>query len=541
LSAEAQKLMDDLREEAMRVKSRLVAEREEMARNNEAEANAIGMRKMAQPKGKAGRFSDVHMAGFRKMDSIADHPSSFRAQPGRLSPAKPALKRKQSQAQLDEREENKPAETTSLIDESSSTAAAKRVRKGVDGNMMLSTTTTTKGQPAPASTALTSLDALSTPTKSSLARAVNNNKGVSQIPALSKSPSKASLVTTPRSTQIPTLSKPPSKSILITTPQNLAKPAGMFNLNAVPKSEPRNFIRTPGKVARLKSMLRHPSASARKPVLAASSLPVSSFGQNRPNFNKELPSVPKTPEVDRLKQVKRVAFTPDTIVKNTIATQHSPSPIKSGIPRSTTSKLFGKSLTPLKLIAKPTEINYPMIADHPSLKEDLDDRNIAYPSLNGVRPLPAIPQTARAGSHGPPSVPGTFTFRSDHTIDFGASPKGFGSSSGQASVRQVRPSFYSDMPGTFPSANKENTVPIPSIPHGISNKKRHRASSEDDHEEEIERSPKKVKVTSTSAEPSLVRKIATAKKQLSQPASTPSKRGMTLSRLNMLARPKLRK
>ena len=40
-------------------------------------------RKTVKPKGKMARFSDVHMAQFKKMDSIANHPSAFRADPNR--------------------------------------------------------------------------------------------------------------------------------------------------------------------------------------------------------------------------------------------------------------------------------------------------------------------------------------------------------------------------------------------------------------------------------------------------------------------------
>ena len=81
------------------------------------------------PKGKRGRFSEVHMEQFKKMDSIAGHPSSFRAgsnkthnsttgaqlseskqkaQPEVISPSK-SLRRKHSNAEVDEQAQTQRA------------------------------------------------------------------------------------------------------------------------------------------------------------------------------------------------------------------------------------------------------------------------------------------------------------------------------------------------------------------------------------------------------------------------------------------------
>lgn len=107
LSTEAQKLMDNVREEASRIKAQMREERKsQLEKDGEAEAefggaNASG-RKIAKPKGKAGRFSDVHMAQFKKMDSIANHPSAYRSRPGFAQPTAQSLKRSPSKAGLDE-------------------------------------------------------------------------------------------------------------------------------------------------------------------------------------------------------------------------------------------------------------------------------------------------------------------------------------------------------------------------------------------------------------------------------------------------------
>ncbi|KAF4552173.1 Hypothetical protein D9617_11g010220 [Elsinoe fawcettii] len=73
LSNEARQMMAEKREEAARIKRDMV--RIEGEKNDSEEMDG---RKKAKPKGKVGRFSDVHMAHFKKMDSIANHASASR-------------------------------------------------------------------------------------------------------------------------------------------------------------------------------------------------------------------------------------------------------------------------------------------------------------------------------------------------------------------------------------------------------------------------------------------------------------------------------
>lgn len=111
LSDEAQKMMDTVRDEAARIKAQMKAQKDlQDQRDGEAEKmfNPSG-RKMAQPKPKVGRFSDVHMAQFKRMDSIANHASSFRARPGYTQPTATSLKRSPSKAGLDELERPRTA------------------------------------------------------------------------------------------------------------------------------------------------------------------------------------------------------------------------------------------------------------------------------------------------------------------------------------------------------------------------------------------------------------------------------------------------
>ena len=114
LSSEAQKIMDNVRDEAARIKAQMIAEKSEQDRKDgEAEQLFKGVsgagRKIAKPRGKAGRFSDVHMAHFKKMDSIANHASSHRAKPGFAQPTEQSLKRSGSKAGLDEPERPRTA------------------------------------------------------------------------------------------------------------------------------------------------------------------------------------------------------------------------------------------------------------------------------------------------------------------------------------------------------------------------------------------------------------------------------------------------
>jgi hypothetical protein len=114
LSDEAQKLMENVRGEAARIKAQMLAERAEQDRKDDDAEQLFGGvsatgRKIAKPTGKAGRFSDIHMAEFKKMDSIANHASSFRAQPGFAQPTSQSLKRSGSRAGLDDLERPRTA------------------------------------------------------------------------------------------------------------------------------------------------------------------------------------------------------------------------------------------------------------------------------------------------------------------------------------------------------------------------------------------------------------------------------------------------
>jgi len=97
------------------------------------------------------------------------------------------------------------------------------------------------------------------------------------------------------------------------------------------------------------------------------------------------------------------------------------------------------------------------------------------------------------------------------------------------------------MPGAFPDGNKENVQQMPSITHGMSNKKRRRVDSDDEEDEEAERSLKKHKAVAEGDALMAPRILAEKMAPKSKIPSPAKKKGLSLSRLNMLARPKMRK
>ncbi|KAJ8065462.1 hypothetical protein OCU04_006147 [Sclerotinia nivalis] len=541
LGPEAQRMMDELREEALRIKAKLAAERE-MERKNNPEGSHMGGRKIAQAKGKVNRYSNVHMAEFKKMDSIANHPSSFRAQPGRITPTTTAIKRTRSKAKLGDRDASHSEDSSQDADSErlENTAPAKRARQRMtDDTSSLRPVSRGKSETIPMPSTprhqISSFPAhLATPTQASMARAQSVKHPATQIPSLSKSPSKPNLQSTPR---------------------GMTKSATMNNIAGSMTAPSKSMLRTPSRFDRVKSILKHPGSSfSTKKTEKTSAIPSIARSSSKHNLANDLPSVPTTPiGVGRSKSMKHVGFTPEMrkhneAKHNETTVPQSPSPVKSGIPRSTSKPniKIGSSIAPRRLVPQEGPIKR-QAKDAEMSGTD----TVEYPSLAGVRPLPEPPRQAPPPPHLPPSIPGTFTFRSDHTISFGASPKGFGPSPSQATVRQVRRSIFPDsMPGSFPDGNKENTDPpvresskkptnlsvIPTVPHGMSNKKRRRVES--DGEDEA-RSPKKHKAPEGAM---LMAPRLQAGKNVT--ASTPSpakKRGLTLSRLNMLARPKARK
>lgn len=574
LGPEAQRMMDELREEALKIKQDLIAKRE--TEKLEEEKNG---RKIAKAKGKAGRYSAVHMAEFKKMDSIENHPSAFRAAPGRFTPVK-NLKRTQSKADLDE--SKVPTPTTSRTrsrqnEEGAPQQPAKRVRQRVEDDATTNRPVSQDGSniPRPKSSGGDGLHrarsnaSLMTPTKSSLARA---RAAGAKTPSAIKPPSMIASMKRPavaKSAMADRFTRALSPNITVRSPSGRLGKAMSFL-----RGEKFGFDKTKSSIPLASEKVPStPSAGAGRLTKTAGTPPTATASR----LDKPLPSLPIPGSTPGGIQTKQVTFTPET--KRVLATQTTPSPVKSAIPRSTVRKV-------------PGEVRYPTLDSVMTGDDAGDDDEVSYPDLSFARPLPDPPvQSTKKAVPPPPSAPGTFTFRSDKTISFGeTSPQSFGASPGHSTVRQVRPSIAPtfDMPGSFPSSvmghgrlsktqssvlspvDKENEAPataapsnIPTstfkaLPHGIITKKRHRvATDEEEAEQEAqERAAKKrrneivpegeallaPRLMASGRKPSL-----TPAKRFGVPSSAPGtpspkkKAGISLSRLNMLSKPKVRK
>lgn len=574
LGPEAQRIMEDIREDAARIKAELAAKREEERR----EEDQLGSRKFAKPKGKAGRYSAVHMADFKKMDSIENHPSAFRAAPGRVTPAtapSKGTKRSQSRANLDDTDTPRvktPAKTHSSKSSKNvkfktpmqePDSPVKRTKQHADDDASTNRPASQDGSniprpktPGKNASGLprtkSTLAKLMSPTQSSMARSTST-KAPTATRSLLKSPSKVTLTGLKKSATVNALD----------------------GMNA-DKEEHSTNLRTPSRFDRVKSFFakNKATASASKP-----GIPRPVFGASKTpapvRVQKELPAAPLTTP-GKLSYSNRVDFTPPP--KHAALAQNSPSPVKSGIPRSKTTNNL---------------VNYPSLD---SVMENAAAGHVSYPDLSGFRPLPEPPvkiQSVEESEDDLPTdsvqpliaAPGTFTFRNDHTIRFdSASPKGFGAHSGQASVRQVRPSIVPPpVPGAFPSSDmpttaapkgKENMPPhnqqafdIKSFPHGVANKKRLRVEDDDEEakREAAARAAKKQKAASVPEGEALMaprlasahKGMRSASKMLSKtPSRSPTKSRdppatttpahrkiatISKSRLSYLATPKQRK
>lgn len=318
LSDEAKKLMESVREDVAKIKAQMVLEKD---KQNAADRGAEGLngrdRRIAQPKGKAGRFSSAHMAEFKKMDSIANHPSAFRATPGRFQPVGTTLKRTNSKAGFDEAESRRqsPPKATAKPCPAPAAPSAKRVKHDKTDDVSTRRPTTEADKtpkaalPRPRSAARSSL---MTPTRAFAAR----TSSVSLKP--------------PRTSMIPSLARSP-----------VSKPAG---IPRTPQTDfnPRIKSNLPT-LGGLKSILRrHQPLFSRDPTKIAAGTHVAApdftcnflLGSSRePSVTEELAPTP-SPK-------KRVEFTPTT--KSPVAKvdseldQPSPSPSKITVSVSHTS------------------------------------------------------------------------------------------------------------------------------------------------------------------------------------------------------------
>ena len=482
LSAEAQRIMENVREGAARRKVRMQEERDEQARKD-GETNelyGIGSRKIAKPKGKAGRYSEVHMQEFKKMDSIAGHVSAWK---NKLQANAPSLKRSKSKAGFDQPEQNEPSLSSAVTvgrergggrlentspgkrlkhhyqDDTSAARPVSRDNRYESENKLSAPTLQRSKTGIPR--------AVTTPTKASLARAASvKNLKTSGVPSLSRSKSTWELSS-------------PKRSKTEGNNKYLSSISRFGNMKSILHRAPPKFSDDPLKVA------------------AGTHLPTPN---GKMNLEKELPSIPGTPSAHgsrHLASIKRVEFTPTTKSKYELAAA-SPSPSKIPAPH------FQRQETPHS--------------------EDVEI--VTYPSL----PKPISQTTTSTTKATNSSRAGDFTFRSPTALGFGPASPGVTS----PTIRQVRPSGI-----TTPLAAFEN---LPVVPHGVPNKKRRREDAEDvenhevDEANEDEDGPKTKKVKRGAMEDK-----AHQGRMVKPDVKEKGKGILSRSRLNMLARPKGRR
>ncbi|KKF94279.1 hypothetical protein CFO_g3392 [Ceratocystis platani] len=458
LSNEALKIMDGLREEAAKIKAGLIADRE----RDREQAESLADRKFAQPKGKSNRYSAVHMAEFKKMDSIENHPSAFRAAPGRFTPVK-ALKLSNGDSPLKQQSQRQPNSATSF----------------------------------------------GTPTKSGIARPTDFSSTIRLV----RSASKSDLVAESRApTQAPA------------TPSAIPRSAASAATSTQTKASG-----TPGRFEHIKSILKKTTIPSAAPG-TATNIMCDTAAQKSSEKTTSNDAVFDTPSkaLTGSRLPEKVVTTPShRLTKHSVNTPR----LTTVTPTSHVSPSFKSAMKRVRMVVPGDEC--------PTMESVLSKAETAlevkYPDLTTFSGLLEndldMPDIDEAKS---PAVPGTFSFRSDKTIDFGISKPSFGSSAGQASIRQVRRSVFGGLssgasagiPGGFPKSqlevmpdaptmsptetdvakdaggsNKENDTPMSAskldgkyraISHGIGNKKRNRPSTdEDDQARDVERGNKK--------------------------------------------------
>lgn len=488
LTAETQRIMESVREEAARLREQNRIQRDEQARQDgEAEIDIAG-RRIAHPKSKSGRYSDAHKTQFSKMDSIANHPSAIKRKAVSTTETLPRanLKRTQSKAELlDERVENP--------------APSKRAKASGGDDVSASRPISRDGSNIPRLATLPSV--VTTPTKASLARSASTKSvRTTKMSSVIRSKSTKELVKPEQDVE-----KNPTRSLF-----GLKKSISMKSILSKPQPK---FSDDPVKIAAgthlpLREQFRGTPMKSIKRVGFAEEL--TSPTPTRPT-GLRLPAKVLTPYKAAVPSSKELVSSPlrsvDTIIEEPIqlkAVQYSPvAAVVSALSEIKSDPIPVSTPTPRRIMVPVSCSKIPAGKD-----------GVSYPTLQ----QPVAPNTPR---------PGDFSFRVDRQIKFGPSQ----------TIRPVRPS---GIPTTIAPA-------LPSVPHGMANKKRARLMEDDGDREDRENTPpvtegspsKKLRVSiGQDIKPSTPRKRPGAFE--SKSATGSRKKTLSWSRLNFLSRPKNR-
>lgn len=534
LSEEARKLMESVREDVARIKAQMILERGEQQRKAEVGEQALKGRKIAKPKGKAGRYSDAHMSEFKKMDSIAGHPSAFRAQPGRFTPVTKSLKRKSSKALLDEPEARpSPSKAPNF-----GTKRVKRTENQINTTARQPENIATPRKvaiPHPSRSTFRS-SSLMTPTKSSATRfASARPMKTSMIPSLADSSvARQALPQTPKTEFNPRLKK--------------SLPS-LGNLKSILRRRQPLFSADPAKIA----AGTHITAPNFNPDINLKDLPTANFS------GVELTPSPK----------KRVEFTSSTKSRRDSIL---------AIPKAI-------DFAPETTAASSTDIVYPVLPETMTPDKEIIDTPTIRRVRESITAAPSSPlSTIPAIPHGIPNKERKHDSEKGQALKFSSPAR----KSTFSAVTTASP--FPKMP-TAPHgisnekrsreehSKKQETKPTPvlkatssplkakspsasllAVPHGIKNKKRQRADMSDDEDTENippaansvdERNAKRlkaspVKLNPVSPSPIKNRPIITPgrmtgnKSRVGTPGTASKKGVLSLSRLNLLSKPKSR-
>lgn len=522
--------MDSVREEAAKIKAEMQLDRDNKERKNgdAGQVYSRGGRKIAKARGKAGRFSEVHMQEFRKMESIANHASLSRFQ----QPTASSLKRSNSKARLDPDETEGQAVAQRTLTTSSDDATlqndspVKRARKNHHDDIAAA-------RPLSPNPLKHLPSAFITPTKASLARSASAKQIKTMIPSLFRTPSSKAIPS-------PTLPKTEGS-------QNFLPMLSGF------KSMKSFLYRQP---PTLSNERKEGAVEIGKPLVQGINRHDEDIGTplgpRKVHENTSEEAQPSTP------LPKRVEFSASTNARYEL-TKSSLSPSKiPGLQMHRTASPFPGS-EPVVYPSLPNNSPRPAIPVaflSPSKNTDSRSHYLLGTVSKSSDIYPTLAEspniTTRARTPSRPSNVNDFTFRTEKAWPGNpgsneSSPKKKPRSTpGSRTIRQVRPSGIVTPVAPFN---------FPAIPHGLQNKKRHRADSDDetenippessvDGQEEQGPRTKKAKFSPRKELPSPNKKTnrgrAIASSNSAAGNAQAAKRVLSLSRLNALARPKTR-
>ena len=488
LSSEAQRIMDSVREEAARIKTKMQAQRDEQLRRD-LEASLTSPttgRRISTPR--RGRFSDAHRAEFSKMDSIANHVSLLRdranatGETPKISIGQ-TLKRTKSRAELDEHPVASDSPANPRAGKRIRTSIREEVPVAAEAHKVSPPKTTARGIPSTLHTPSKLPAAASTPTKASIARATSMRsiRTASKLPVMLRSRTTKALASSPIS-------------------------------SLAPKSEGSNkYFAALARAPSMKSILHRPQpkySSDPVKIAAGTHLPMDKVDEQ-----------PAYPQLGGKSPVKRVEF---DLGEDSKDEPESPSRIPVGVHiHHTPSKLGGTVSYPQ---LSPTKAEHTSDVS-PSAAADFTFRS---PQPIKFRSAPTTP--ARVHKSGLPVSP-------SRPLGLAASARRPVPAAAKKTIRHVRPSGVSTPLTPFSG--------LAGIPHGMPNKKRRRADDEDEENEDpTVGGGKRVKMSSSPKRASLAAKDAktldAVERRRKGSVSPKKKPFLSMSRLNALARPKSR-